>query len=327
MKKINVLIMLACMILASCKPEPVGNPEPDGNDVVPSTIVLEVKDITSLSAKIVFEITDDGGSEITARGIIFDTKEILEYDIANNYSFPDGESVYEWMPTHLKPNTTYYVRAYAWNKLPDVSLSEQISFTTLEFGETDGNDDVYDSDGEVNGYEYVDLGLPSGLKWAVCNVGADYPGKFGDNFAWGEINPKDEYTWENYNMMGVEPEDISGNPQYDAARANWGGEWRMPTTDEIRELMDHCTWKRAEMNGIWGMSITGPNGKILFLPSNIFVDGADSGMYWSSVPASDANDFSWGVLFYESGIEPYDAYVRIVPRYSCEGYPIRPVIE
>ena len=51
MKKINVLIMLACMILASCKPEPVGNPEPDGNDVLPSTIVLEVKDITSLSAK------------------------------------------------------------------------------------------------------------------------------------------------------------------------------------------------------------------------------------------------------------------------------------
>ena len=318
MKKINVLIVFACMIFASCKHGQ--GPE----DVTPPSIVIEVKDVTSLSAKIVFEITDNGGSEIGGRGIIYDTKEILEYDIANNISFPDGESIYEWIPTHLDPNTTYYVRAYAWNRVADIGLSEQITFTTLNFGESNGNDDVYDSDGEVNGYEYVDLGLPSGLKWATCNVGAECSGEFGYRFAWGEINPKDEYTWENYSMMNVEVGDISGNPQYDAASANWGGEWRMPTIDEIRELKDHCTWRRAEMNGIWGMSITGPNGKILFLPSTIRSDDREAGYYWSSVPADGAIEYSWMVLFYEEGTEPC---IYISPRYRCEGFPIRPVVK
>ena len=102
--------------------------------------------------------------------------------------------------------------------------------------------------GHHNGHEWVDLGLS--VKWATCNIGADNPEDYGDYFAWGETETKSEYTdancktikkqsffakWFNFgrsdNNTNVEnlPDDISGNAQYDAARANWGGSWRMPT--------------------------------------------------------------------------------------------------
>ena len=94
--------------------------------------------------------------------------------------------------------------------------------------------------GQHNGHEYVDIGLPSGLKWATCNVGASSPEDYGDYFAWGETSPKAEYTWENSVTYGEQMSDISGNAQYDAATANWGGSWRMPTKEQMEELVEHC---------------------------------------------------------------------------------------
>ncbi len=94
-----------------------------------------------------------------------------------------------------------------------------------------------------NSYEYVDLGLS--VKWATCNVGADSPSDYGDYFAWGEPETKKEYidTWGK-GMGG-----IAGNPQYDAARANWGGTWRLPTADEMKELIDKCKWEWTTYEG------------------------------------------------------------------------------
>ena len=133
-------------------------------------------------------------------------------------------------------------------------------------------------------HEWVDLGLPSGTLWATCNVGANTPEEYGDYFAWGETTPKDTCEWRTYkwcngtdstltkycnnsdygyngfvdNKMELDPED-------DAAYVNWGPSWRMPTKEQVEELMANCTWEWTLLNGKWGHLGTGPNGNTLFL--------------------------------------------------------------
>ena len=145
---------------------------------------------------------------------------------------------------------------------------------------------------EVNGHEYVDLGLPSGLKWATCNVGASKPEDSGYYFAWGEVNTKTVFGYSsNYKMN--DKMDISGDARYDAASANWKGGWRMPTKDEFQELKDKCVWMWTVQNGRKGYNITGPNGKSIFLPAAGKSYGSDNafldydGCYWTSTSNKD----------------------------------------
>ena len=143
---------------------------------------------------------------------------------------------------------------------------------------------------EINGHEYVDLGLPSGLKWATCNVGANKPEDYGNYYAWGETKTKYDYSSSNSVTYGDNYSDIKGNSQYDAARANWGGSWRLPTKAELEELKNKCTWKWTTQNGVKGYKVTGPNGKSIFLPAAGYRLGAslyyagEGGDYWSSTP-------------------------------------------
>ena len=140
------------------------------------------------------------------------------------------------------------------------------------------------------GHEWVDLGLPSGLKWATCNVGAWNPEDYGDYYAWGEVNTKSVY--ERYNCSTYEKSlgNISGTPRYDVARAKWGGSWRMPTREEFEELIDNCTWKWTTKGGHNGYKVTGPNGNSIFLPAAGFgkvagsFDKESDGYYWSTTP-------------------------------------------
>lgn len=83
---------------------------------------------------------------------------------------------------------------------------------------------------------YVDLGLS--VKWATCNLGAEFPHECGDYFTWGDISPKASENTSHAETL----HDISGDPDYDAARANWGGGWRIPTADEMIELIRNCNW-------------------------------------------------------------------------------------
>lgn len=114
-----------------------------------------------------------------------------------------------------------------------------------------------------NGHEYVDLGLPSGLMWATCNLGADNPEDYGNYYAWGEFNPKSFYSEDNYayprNPAILPPND-------DAAYINWGAGWRMPTKEDFMELVDNCVWAKTELNCHEGYKITGKNGNYIFLP-------------------------------------------------------------
>ncbi len=157
--------------------------------------------------------------------------------------------------------------------------------------------------------EAVDLGLPSGLYWASCNVGATYPQGYGDYFAWGETETKDYYAWSTYkytnggygkmtkycndashgdngftdNKTVLEQED-------DAAAANWGNAWRMPTDAEWKELLEQCTWQWIKHNqDTFGYVVTSKtNGNSIFLPAaGYLVDDSryNAGMrgnYWSA---------------------------------------------
>lgn len=149
----------------------------------------------------------------------------------------------------------------------------------------------------ILGHKFVDLGLPSGLKWAAYNVGAQSPEEYGDYFAWGEVNPKSAYTEENCSTIDLFLYDFSGHWDYDAARANWGGTWRMPTEEEMRELILNTRSERTQINGVYGYIITGSNGNSIFFPcagkmiDTVLTNEGEYGYYYSSTstgtPSSD----------------------------------------
>lgn len=139
----------------------------------------------------------------------------------------------------------------------------------------------------------IDLGLPSGTKWACCNVGADKPEAYGGYYAWGETEEKEVYDTSTYKYyqngeyvnLGS---DISGT-EYDVAHVKWGGKWCMPIIDEIKELFDNCTYERTMVNGVKGLKVTSKSNSVsIFLPATGFrIDGdlyltGEIGYYWSS---------------------------------------------
>ena len=176
----------------------------------------------------------------------------------------------------------------------------------------DGEEEETDGVTYVNGYAAVDLGLS--VKWATCNVGADSPEDYGNYYAWGETETKDSYTLSNSATCGVEMDDISGDAEYDAATANWGGSWRMPTYDEMSELVDNCTWTWTTENDVNGYLVTGSNGNSIFLPAAghryrmSLYDAGSYGEYWSSTPNSSNADYAYGLYFYSGyrGVDDYD---------------------
>lgn len=180
---------------------------------------------------------------------------------------------------------------------------------------------------KYRGHEYVDLGLPSGLKWATCNVGASKPSEHGDYYAWGEISTKASYDEDNCETYGKELDDISGKSFYDAARANWGGIWRMPTVADFQELLDVCTWKWTSQNSHNGYFVKGPNGRTIFLP-------ATGQRYETSLNSADELGYYWSASPYESYScwYAYSLYLSdhdlSVEEYGREGgHSVRPVAE
>ncbi|MCD8302852.1 MAG: DUF1566 domain-containing protein [Prevotellaceae bacterium] len=185
----------------------------------------------------------------------------------------------------------------------DENVSEEENDNT---NDTSTEEEISSQTGTHNGHEYVDLGIS--VKWATCNVGASSPSEFGDYFAWGETSTKATFTIDNSVTYGKSFGDISGNPSYDAARAKWGGSWRMPTADEIEELAGKCKWTWGIIiDGRKGCKVTGPNGNSLFIPAagycsgaNLSADGED-GYYWSSTSNYDQN-YARVITFYKNGV-------------------------
>lgn len=194
----------------------------------------------------------------------------------------------------------------------------------------------YSVSGTINGHEYVDLGLPSGLKWATCNVGASSPSDFGEYFVWGITKPDYDFSESDLTTYQRNFIEIGGNMEYDAARAHWGGSWRLPTKDECRELIYNCKCVYTMMENINGYMMTGPNGNSIFLPVAGYRDGKSAslretgivGDYWSSTPGKDPNDSkeSQGGV-YEIHFSKYGIPKVFVSHYLYAEYSVRPVTD
>lgn len=211
------------------------------------------------------------------------------------------------------------------------------------------NDSVNVSEptGMTEGHGWIDLGLPSGLKWATCNVGASTPSELGEGYAWGEttIKTKDEYTWQSYrfrlegdsednvklkkynteSIRGIVDNKMKLDECDDIAHVKWGGNWRMPTSEDINELLDNCTFEWGSLDGVKGCKVTSRiNGKSFFLPKTHQIGGAE---YWTStlysstssgayclflLPDNDNqltgrtgnNELFWDIRSHQGGIRP-----------------------
>ncbi len=213
------------------------------------------------------------------------------------------------------------------------------------------------------GAQAVDLGLS--VKWANMNIGASKPEEYGDYLAWGETsgyksgkNAFYDATYKYYKSTNGKDKDgfdvvlASGytkyvtksnassdgydgfyddktvlDPEDDAAVANWGGSWRMPTKDELDELITKCTWESKELNGKKGYKVTGPNGNFIFLPNagrfNVWsiINVGESGNYFSSSLNSNrsySSAYAYGLSFGRN-------WCRIDSSFRAEGYNVRAV--
>ena len=183
--------------------------------------------------------------------------------------------------------------------------------------------------GTLNGYDWVDLGLPSGTKWATCNVGAQKPHQGGAYFAFGEIKPRknfNEYTWKHYKYTDKVLGNIGGNPKYDAATANMGEGWQMPSREQWLELQEHCDWNYTIQEGIYGsLYVSRINSNYIFLPcagythddTGKLVNTKWNGAYWSCESSGTTSAF--GLLF------NYEVVYAEGGGFTCSAHSVRAV--
>lgn len=190
--------------------------------------------------------------------------------------------------------------------------------------------------GFINGHGYVDLGLS--VKWATCNVGAEYSWEYGNYYAWGETKTKNMYGLETSKTYNKNIGDIAGKPEYDAASANWGGTWRLPTKVECQELIDNCIGEWTTLNGKEGYKVTSKkNGKSIFLPAAGYTPSYDlhflgkGGWFMSSTPIEENNRASYSLIFLDSHVSCKNKTGFDWENYQTsgrhEGISVRPVTE
>ncbi|MBR6067109.1 MAG: hypothetical protein IKP45_04850 [Bacteroidales bacterium] len=278
--------------------------------VCPPTVQTDAATgISSTGVTLNGNVISDGGATVTARGFLYGTN---SSDLTQTVQSGSGTGSFMAYLTGLTSGTTYYYKAYATNS-EGTAYGEVMSFTTISYSEPTGY---------VNGYGYVDLGLPSGTKWATCNVGASTPTDYGNYYAWGETRTKSRYTDGTYTY--------SSNPttlpsSADAATANWGSGWRMPTSAEMQELVDNCTVSWTTQSGVNGRLFTGPNGNSIFLPAagcrevdSLYFAGSN-GHYWSSSLITDYPSRARYLYFYSGDC-------RMSNNLRYDGFSVRPVL-
>ena len=224
---------------------------------------------------------------------------------------------------------------YDLNDDGDVNITDVILLVNYILGLNNGNPGGGGNETNATG-EAIDLGLPSGTKWASCNVGATKPEEYGGYYAWGETEVKNHYEWNTYihcddgsythcHYIGS---DISGT-EYDVAHVKWGGKWCMPTLDDIKELLDNCHCDSEILNDVDGKRFTSKiNGNSIFLPAaahhfntDYFAPGK-LGNYWSSTLLPFPfyiSDEAYYLYFFSNGADSTHYYHR------ASGQSVRPV--
>ena len=227
-----------------------------------------------------------------------------------------------------------------------VKLAERIRAMEQTNNKYENGEVIYNNNNNYNNIkqiEFVDLGLPSGLKWAKCNVGAEKETDYGDYFQWGSTTPNtaDEYTWANapfnnhssdydatyFNSVKdtVCPNGVLAK-EYDAASHIMGGDWRMPTNAEFQELIDNTTNEWTKVNGVNGRKFTGSNGNSIFIPAAGWCRNGSVnyvGIYgdvWSSSLDTSYNYNAWYL-----GCSSDSCFMYNSSRYC--GWPVRGVFD
>ena len=312
------------------------NPNIDGNHIVGNAVAgSQIVTLTGLTANTVYyvrayAVTDCGlayGEEQS-----FTSGPLPSYTVTISFNPIDGgtatgDGIYEEgqsCTVSAAANDGYAFTNWTENGIV-VSISPTYSFTV-------DSDRTLMANFIPGDHAYVDLGLPSGLLWATCNVGAENPEDYGDYFAWGETTPKESYTWENYIYMmlgaswwdpklikycinsddgynGFTDNLLTLLPEDDAATANWGNDWRTPTRTECLELINNTTHSWIALNGVNGCLFTASNGNSIFIPAAGFYDSFSGDLYdigtmvvsWSSSLVEDYHSTEVWVLMSRDG--------------------------
>ena len=291
---------------------------------------------------------NDYGTEYYADYQTFSSSDWAKLEASGAVFFPaagyrNGSSVYYvqnyggyWSATEGDPNADF-LYFFSGGAYMNYSRSDGLSVRLVQDNNNQTDDDDTEDDSEkdpikpddstessvdANGYEYVDLGLSSGLLWATMNVGAESPEDYGDYFAWGETEPKEEYNLETYKWYEGESETQTKycTDSYrgtvdnktilelsdDVANVSWGGDWCMPTKEDQDELCTECTWTLEQKNGVNGYTVIGPNGNSIFLPAAGYRNNSglnfagSSGDYWSSSLSTLGSCYAY-ILYFGSG--------------------------
>lgn len=233
------------------------------------------------------KIPGDAGEYTIPYTLVSPHEELIVAAVSNNQEWINIDNV-------DIDNTTIH-----FSTTENILTDDRAGSITISYGEKEyiyvvvqTINNVFDASptGTIDGHEYVDLGLS--VKWATCNVGANNPEESGDYFAWGETKTKEIYTVDTHDKSLREIDffnsDIDGDVDHDAATANWGGRWRMPTNKEVDELVKKCDWEVTKINGINGYKVTSKaNGNSIFLPFGGARDKSllgynVAGGYWSA---------------------------------------------
>jgi len=312
------------------EPNNGGNNSNNDSDVRVTTYTPQ--DITARTVKCGGDVIVIQGLSLTELGVCWSKEQspTIEQD---HLSTSVWNEPFVCTITDLEPDTKYYVRAYALRGLL-YYYGDEKCFITESTG------------GSYEGHEYVDLGLPSGTMWASCNVGAERPEEYGVFFAWGETQPKTSFDWSNYKYsdntgrltkycsidycgyQGFTDDLTVLQSEDDAAMANWGHGWMMPTAEQWNELLDYTSDTWTELHGVNGKLFTAMNGNSIFIPAagqpsitnnGIYGEG-NCGYYWSS---SLYTELPYSAINYtfSSGTSTVSHYG--VGRYG--GFSVRPV--
>ncbi|MBR5983285.1 MAG: fibronectin type III domain-containing protein [Bacteroidales bacterium] len=215
---------------------------------IPSVATTFASELSASSATLHGSIISNCGSDVTERGFVYGTdKDNLNIRV----QCENANEEFSVQVTGLDANVEYYYRAYAVNA--DGTGYGDVKILTR-------------GTASHNGYSYVDLGLPSGTLWATANIGANAPNDNGDYFAWGETMPKEENEYNEANYHYLDNPDILPS-EADVATVNWGGDWRLPTREEMEELLNYTSKILIKTNSVYPLArLTGPNGNSIIMP-------------------------------------------------------------
>lgn len=273
----------------------------------------------------------------------FLTKGLVDKVPSGDYTFADkvfplmvkyGEGLYTEKHASFGKNQGYKLNVTIDPDLAGFLKEYYKSVHKVNGGESKPQPSISKSNNAQN--ERIDLGLSSGILWAACNIGASSPSEIGDYFAWGEKESKDAYGWETYKLCRGSYNSIFKyteadgknvlDSQDDVAKSKLGGEWRIPTKEDMEELVEECEWKWTSQNGQLGWKVIGSNNNYIFLPasgaaSSYRIAGVNElGRYWTAT--RDESNYSAYNLRFKDGTDT----IVVVVDTRFYGRTVRPVL-